>query len=159
LMGQGSKSFYGSIFDLDVEIDAKDPEHYAVYLSQSGLGLPNRDYYLEASFAAQKAKYQAYVAQMLKLVDWPDADAEAKAIVDMETEIARASWSLAQQRDPTKTYNPMSPAELAKTAPGFDWTGFLGAADLGQADRVVVSESDAIPKIAAVFASTPVKTL
>ncbi len=159
LMGQGAKSFYGSVFDVDVEVDAKDPDHYTIYLGQSGLGLPNRDYYLEPAFAAQKAKYQAYVAQMLKLADWPDADAQAAAIVDMETQIAKASWSLAQQRDPTKTYNPMTPAELAQAAPGFDWSAYLAAADLGDAPRVVVNEVDAFPKIAAIFAATPVKTL
>ena len=159
LMGQGAKGFFGGFFELDVEVDAKDPNNYAIYLGQSGLGLPNRDYYLEPAFAPQKAKYQAYVAQMLNAVAWPDADAQAAAIVDMETKIAQASWSLAQQRDPTKTYNPMTPAELASAAPGFDWNAFLAAADLGGAQRVVVSELDAVPKIAAVFAATPVKTL
>ncbi|HWF77260.1 MAG TPA: M13 family metallopeptidase [Caulobacteraceae bacterium] len=159
LMGEGVKGFYGSIFDVDISVDAKDPAHYAVEMGQSGLGLPNRDYYLEPAFAPQKAKYQAYVAQMLKLADWPDADAEAAAIVDMETKIAAASWTLAQERDPTKTYNPMTPAELAKAAPGFDWGAYLAAADLGGAQRVVVDEVDAVPKIAAVFAATPVKTL
>jgi putative endopeptidase len=159
LMGEGAKGFYGSVFDVDVEVDEKDPDHYTTYLGQSGLGLPNRDYYLEPSFAAQKAKYQAYVAQMLKLADWPDADAEAAAIVDMETQIAKASWSLAERRDPTKTYNPMTPAELATAAPGFDWSAYLAAADLGEAQRVVLSEKDAFPKIAAIFAATPVKTL
>ena len=159
LMGQGAESFYGSIFDVDVEVDEKNPDRYAVYLGQSGLGLPDRDYYLDASFAAKKAKYQAYVAQMLGLIGWPDADAEAQAIVDMETQIAKASWSRVQERDPTKTYNPLTPAELVKSAPGFDWIGYLAAAGLGRADRVVVAESDAIPKIAAIFAATPVKTL
>ena len=159
LMGEGVKSFYGGFFDVDVEVDAKDPDHYAVELGQSGLGLPNRDYYLEASFAPQKARYRAYVAQMLKLADWPAADAQAAAIVDMETQIAKASWSLTQQRDPTKTYNPMTPAELAKAAPGFDWNAFLAGADLGGAQRVIVNELDAVPKLATIFAATPVKTL
>ena len=159
LMGQGVKSFYGSVVDVDVGVDAKDPDHYAVYMGQAGLGLPNRDYYLQPAFAEQKAKYQAYVAQMLKLIDWPEADAQAKAIVDMETEIAKASWSLAQERDPTKTYNPMTPAELAAAAPGFDWNAYLAAGDLGSAQRVVVAENDAVPKIVAIFAATPVKTL
>jgi putative endopeptidase len=159
LMGKGVKSYYGGFFGADIGVDAKDPEHYAVYIGQAGLGLPDRDYYLEPSFAAQKAKYQAYVAQILTLAGWPDADAQAKAIVDLETEIAKVSWSRAEDRDPVKTYNPMTPAELATAAPGFDWSAFLAAADLGQTHRVVVAESTAIPKIAAIFAATPVKTL
>jgi putative endopeptidase len=159
LMGEGVESFYGGIFGADIQVDEKDPLHYAVYLGQAGLGLPDRDYYLEPSFAAQKTAYVAYVAQMLKLAGWPDADAQAKAIVDMETQIAQASWSLAEQRDPTKTYNPMTPAELAAAAPGFDWAAFLDGAELGGTKRVVIAESTAFPKIAAIFAATPISTL
>jgi len=159
LMGEGTHSFFAGVFDADIETDVKDPQHYAVYLGQAGLGLPDRDYYLEPSFAAQKAAYQAYVAQMLRLADWPDADAQAAAIVDMETQIAKVSWSIAQERDPIRTYNPMTPAELAKAAPGFDWAAFLKGADLSSAPRVVVTENTAFPQIARIFAATPVKTL
>jgi len=159
LMGRANQSFFHTFIDADVQVDAKDPAHYAVYLGQDGLGLPDRDYYLEPAFAAKKAKYQAYVAQMLALADWPDADAEAKAIVDLETQIAQASWTLAQDRDATKTYNPMTPAELAAAAPGFDWTAYLNAAGVGSAARVVVAENTAVPKIAAIFAQTPIKEL
>jgi putative endopeptidase len=159
LMGRGTSSFYGSVFGASVQVDEKDPAHYAVYLGQAGLGLPDRDYYLEPSFAAQKTAYVAYVAQMLKLVDWPDADAQAKAIVDMETQIAQASWSLAEERDSTKTYNPTTPAGLAAAAPGFDWAAFLDGAEVGDAKRVVIAENTAFPKIAAIFAATPIKTL
>jgi putative endopeptidase len=159
IMGKGGRSYFGSFFDVDTGVDAKDPEHYAVYVGQSGLGLPDRDYYLEPSFTAQKAKYQAYVAQMLHLADWPDADAQAQAIVDTETQIAKVSWSITQDRDPTKTYNPMTTEELAKAAPGFDWAEFLRGADLGSTRRVVVAENTALPEIAKIFAATPVKTL
>jgi putative endopeptidase len=159
LMGEGAESFYGGFFSADIQVDEKDPLHYAVYLGQAGLGLPDRDYYLDPSFAAQKSAYVAYVAQMLKLANWPDADAQAKAIVGAETEIAQASWSRAEQRDATKTYNPMSPDELAAAAPGFDWAAFLDGAELGGTKRVVVAESTAFPKIAAIFAATPISTL
>ncbi|HZZ87173.1 MAG TPA: M13 family metallopeptidase [Caulobacteraceae bacterium] len=159
LMGKAPHSFFSSLFDIDIGVDAKDPQHYAVYIGQGGLGLPNRDYYLEPSFAAQKAGYQAYVAQILKLEGWADAEAQAAAIVELETKVAKASWPLAEQRDPTKTYNPMTPAELAAAAPGFDWAAFLQNADVGSATRVVVSENTALPQIVRIFAETPVATL
>ncbi|HEY2709248.1 MAG TPA: M13-type metalloendopeptidase [Caulobacteraceae bacterium] len=159
LMGRAPTTFLSSFFDVDTGVDAKDPEHYAVFLGEAGLGLPDRDYYSEANFAPQKAKYQAYVAQMLHLVDWPDADAAAADIVATETEIAKVSWPLVDRRDPTKTYNPTTPDELAKTAPGFNWAGFLGSAGVGSAKRVVVSENTALPAIAAIYGRTPVKTL
>ncbi|HVN00606.1 MAG TPA: M13 family metallopeptidase [Caulobacteraceae bacterium] len=159
LMGHAPDTVFSSFFDVDIGGDAKDPDHYAVYMGQAGLGLPNRDYYLDPAFATQKAKYEAYVAQMLHLVGWPDADAQAQAIVATETDIAKVSWTRAQQRDPVATYNPMTPAELAASAPGFDWAAFFEGAGIGGEGRVVVAEKSALPQIAAVFAATPVKTL
>lgn len=159
LMGASNTNFANSVFGVGIGTDAKDPKHYAVYISQAGLGLPDRDYYLEASFAEQKAKYEAYVAQMLTLVDWPHPEAAAKAVVAMETQVAQASWSKAEQRDPVKTYNAMTPAELAKAAPGFPWASFMSGAQLGGAKRVVVGEKSAFPKIAKIFADTPITTL
>jgi len=159
LMGEGAKGFYGGFYGTAIEVDAKAPAHYAVYLGQAGLGLPDRDYYLEASFAAQKTAYQAYVAKILTLAGWPDADAQSRAIVELETQIAQASWSRAEERDPIKTYNPMTPAELQQLAPGFDWAAYLAGADVGSVKRVVVNEKSAFPKIAAIFAATPIKTL
>ena len=152
-------SFQGSLFGVDIQADAKSPDRYAVYLGQSGLGLPDRDYYLEASFAAKKAKYQAYIAQMLKLSGWHDAEAMAKAVVAFETRIAQASWSRVQERDPDKTYNPTTVAELARTAPGYPWRRMLDAAELRGVERVVVAESTAFPKIAAIYQSTPLPVL
>ena len=159
LMGRNNDGYFGATFGVGIQADLKAPDRYAVYVGQQGLGMPDRDYYLEASFAPQKAKYLAYVTQTLKAVNWPDAEAQAKAIVDMETEIARDSWSKVEDRDPVKTYNPMSPAELAAMAPGFPWAAYLDSADLGHASRVVVVEKTAFPKIAAVFAAAPLDTL
>jgi putative endopeptidase len=130
-----------------------------VYLSQGGLGLPDRDYYLTPQFAAQKAAYRDYIARTLRMVNWPNADAAADAIVALETSIAQVSWSKVDQRDDEKMYNPRTKAEIAAMAPGFDWTAFFREADLGGVDRVVVGEITAIPQIAAIFAAADVPTL
>ncbi|RAK57732.1 M13 family metallopeptidase [Phenylobacterium deserti] len=159
LMGQTTQGFGGSLFSLSISEDAKDPERYAVYVGQAGLGLPDRDYYLQASFAEKKTAYQAYVARMLTLAGWPNAEAQAKAIVDMETEIAKVSWTRAERRDDEKMYNATATSELARMAPGFEWAAFLDGAQLGKTDRVVVQESTAFPKIAAIYASAPLETL
>jgi len=158
-MGRSQKVFGGSVFGASVQVDGKDPDHYAVYLSQAGLGLPDRDYYLEKSFEAQKAKYEVYVARMLTLAGWPKPAAEAKAIVAMETEIAQASWTRAEQRDDNKMYNPYDTAKLPALAPGFDWPAFMAGAGLSKATRVVAQENTAFPKISAIFAKTPIETL
>ena len=158
-MGHSLHDFGGSFFAAFIGDDAKDPEHYVVYMDQAGLGLPDRDYYLEAQFAKQKTAYEAYVAKMLTLAGWPNAAANAKAIVAMETEIAKASWTKAEQRDDEKMYNPTATADLAKLAPGFDWAAFIQGAGLTKADRVITQEKTAFPKIAAIFDKTPLETL
>lgn len=159
LMGKQFAGFEGGIFGGGIEVDLGDPSRYAVYLGQAGLGLPDRDYYLKPDFAAQKTKYQSYVAQLLKLIAWPDAEKRAEEIVEFEKRLAEASWSKAQQRDPVATYNPVSVKELETLAPNFNWRGFLNNAGLEKIDRVVVAEKSAFPKIAAVFAETPVEVL
>jgi putative endopeptidase len=158
-MGTDNKGFHNAVFSTTIWDDSKSPERYAVYLSQAGLGLPDRDYYLEAKFAAEKAKYQTYVARMLREAGWPQPEARAAEIVAFETRIAQVSWTRAERRDDDKTYNPMSIAELQAAAPGFPWKAYLAGADLGAVQRVIVSENTAIPKIAAIYAATPLPTL
>ncbi|MBW8815169.1 MAG: peptidase M13 [Caulobacterales bacterium] len=159
LMGQTAKGFGQSFFNPQVFDDQKDPLKYAVYLSQGGLTLPDRDYYLDAKFEPQRKAYAAYVERMLGLAGWPDPAARAKAIVAMETEVAKVSWTRAERRDDDKTYNPYEVAKLAALAPGFDWKAFLAGADLSAATRVIAAENTAFPKIAAVFAKTDPETL
>jgi len=159
LMGASAQGFGDSFFSAAISDDAKAPMRYAVYLGQGGLGLPDRDYYLESQFASQKAAYQAYVASLLKLAGWPKPEAGAMAIVALETEIAKVSWTRAERRDDDKTYNPVDVDKLAAFAPGFDWNAYLQGADLGRAKRVIVAENTAFPKIAAIYAATPLETL
>ncbi|MES2895000.1 MAG: M13-type metalloendopeptidase, partial [Pseudomonadota bacterium] len=157
-MGGTSRRFGGSFFGSYVHDDAKDPEKYAAYLVQGGLGLPDRDYYLDAKFAPQKTAYQAYVASLLTLAGWEKPAENAAAIVALETEIAKVSWTRAERRDDDKTYNPFEVAKLAAYAPGFDWKAYLDGAGL-KTERVIVSENTAFPKIAAIYAATPLDTL
>jgi putative endopeptidase len=150
LMGKTNADFEDGLYGFGIDIDLKNPKQYAVYLSQSGLGLPDRDYYLQASFAAPKAKYESYVAQLLTLIDWPDATNQAKAIVAFEARIADASWTKAQDRDLNAVYNPTTVSDLNRLAPGFNWNGFVTSAGLSKLDRVIVAEKSAFPKLAAI---------
>jgi putative endopeptidase len=159
LMGKGVSSFYGSLFSAYVGADAKNPDRYTVILSQGGLNLPDRDYYLTPGFAAKKAKYKIYVADTLKRIGWPNPAAAAKTVVDLETAVAKVSWTKVEQRDDEKTYNPMTVAELIKAAPGFPWSSYLAGAELSGVKRVIVSEKSAFPKIAAIYAKTPLSVL
>ncbi len=155
----GTPGFYASPFGSYIDADLKSPSVYAAYLGQGGLLLPDRDYYLTRDFEKQRTAYRAYVAKMLALIGWEAPDASADAIVAFETKIAEASWTKVQQRDLTTQYNPMTPAELAGYAPGFDWSRYLAAAELGGKKRLIVTNNTAFPKVARIWADTPVETL
>ncbi|MDB5464742.1 MAG: peptidase family protein [Phenylobacterium sp.] len=159
LMGKSNTSGFTSILPVGISIDAKSPQKYTVMAGTGGLGLPDRDYYLQAAFAAKKAKYQAYVQQMLTLAGWAKPAENAKAIVDFETKLAEASWTRVERRDRDKTYNPATPAELNAMTPGVDWNRYLAANDLPGVQRVVVTTNTAFPKFARIYADTPLDTL
>ena len=159
LMGRANETFYDSLFNVGVNDDAKAPTRYAVYLSQSGLGLPDRDYYLQPSFAEKKAAYQVYVAQLLGMAGWANPAEAAARIVELETRIAQASWTRIESRDRDRTYNEMTVAQLATMAPGFPWRTFLQEARLGDTTRVVVSQNTALPRLAAIWAEADLDTL
>jgi len=158
-MGSAFTGYGASVVGASVNVDAKDPSTYVAYLSQSGLGMPDRDYYLKPEFAEKKAAYEAYVAKLLTMIGWPNPTEAARAVVAYETAIAEVSWAAQDRRNPDATYNPVAVADLSKTAPGIDWRAFLGAAGLAGVDKVVVRENTAVIKIAALYGRTPLTTL
>ena len=159
LMGHSAFGLEGAFFHAGIDVDLKDTGHYAVYLGQAGLSLPDRDYYRKPELAAKKAALRAYAERLLTLSGWPDAHRQAGAIVALETRIAAASWSKSEQRDPARMYNAATPAELAALAPGFPWPAYLAGAGLGTKPRLVVQERSAFPRIARIYAQTPLATL
>ncbi len=142
-----------------VHQDAKDPTKYIVDLSQSGLGLPDRDYYLKADDAKMKdtlTKYQAHIEKMATLAGDKDAAKIAKDIVTLETALAKVQWTKVENRDPVKTYNVKKLAELPKLAPGYDWSAWVKAAGVdGKIDSVVVSQPSYLTGFSKLIASTP----
>jgi putative endopeptidase len=159
LMGRSKNGFGGSLFNITVSEDEKDPTRNTLHASQGGLGLPDRDYYLRGSFREKKAGYRDYVVRLLDMIGWTDAQQSADDVVAFETRIAEASWSRAESRDRDKTYNPLTPVELDAFAPGFPWSAWLAASDLGEARIIVVRQQSAFPKLAKIFADTPLATL
>lgn len=159
LMGRAAGGLGSSFFAALVSDDAKDPERYALYLTQSGLGLADREFYLRDNFAPQKKRYETYVADMLRLVGWSEPEKSAAEVVALETKVAEAHWTRAESRNRDLTYNPATIGELEKSAPDFPWRAALAAAGLDKVERVVVRQNTAVPKLAAIFAATPVETL
>jgi putative endopeptidase len=158
LMGRVQLDFEHSLFLVGIDVDLKDPNHYAFYIAQGGIGLPDRDYYLKPEFAVKQA-YQKHAATLLGLIAWPEPEKCAREIVEFETKIAHASWTKTQQRDLVATYNSMPVAELEKLAPGFPWKRFLAEAKMPELSRVIIAEKSAFPKLARIYAKTPIGTI
>jgi len=159
IMGRSSASFGTSLYFAFVNDDQKNPDKYALYFYQAGLGLPDREYYLRDNFKEQREHYVKYVADMLKLSGWANPEKNAADILAFETRLAEAHWTRAESRDRDKTYNPYTLAELEKNAPGFDWAAAFKGAGIQNVDKVVVFQNTAFPKMAAIFGSTPLETL
>ena len=159
LMGKSETTGFATLMGVGIQTDLKSPHRYAVYARTGGLGLPDRDYYLQPSFAEKKAKYQAYVQQMLSMVGWEKPAESAKAVVELETRMAEASWPRAERRDPNKLYNPATLAELQAMTPGFDWKTYLAGTELPPVDRVIVTTNTSFPKYAKIYDETPLATL
>ncbi|QXQ06131.1 M13 family metallopeptidase [Sphingosinicellaceae bacterium] len=159
LMGENGSSFYASPFAAGIDQDLKQPGRYAVFLNQTGMLLPDRDYYSKAEFQPHRDAYLKHAATILAAAGWPDPHAAAAAALAFETKLAEASWTMVQQRDLTVQYNPMTPAALAAYAPGFDWQAYLRGAGLGSKTRLIVMPRTAFPKLAALVGSTPLEVL
>lgn len=131
LMGELALVRAGGGFGFFVGQDAKESTRYIGILSQGGLGLPDRDYYLKEDPKSKelRRKYLVHVARMLQLAGEHEADAKAhaEAVMAVETRMAKASLTRVENRDPQKTYNRMAFADLEKLAPGFDWKGYFKA--------------------------------
>lgn len=140
-------------FSFFVNQDFKKSDQYISYLSQSGLSLPDRDYYLKdsAKFKTIREKYVAYIEKLFTLAGIDDAAARAKRILDIETEIAKKHWTRVQNRDRDKTYNKYEVARLKKLTPAFNWNAYLDAADVKNIDAVIVRQPDYFKAFNSIF--------
>jgi len=141
-----------------VDGDAQDPNTAVLYLSQSGLGLPDRDYYLkdDPKLKEYRTKYLAYVTKMLTLAGQSNPEAAAKEIVAFETRLAKSHWTNVESRDAVKTYNKVALAELPKRFPGFDWSAWVDEAGIKGATGVVVAQPSYFQAMAAAVGQMPV---
>jgi predicted metalloendopeptidase len=147
-----------TVYDFGIDPDARDSTRYAVTMAQSGLGMPDRDYYLkdDPKLKETRAKYQVHVANMLRLAGAKNPDGEAAAIVALETALARVQWTKVENRDPIKTYNKTLLADLPKLLPGFDWKQYLDGAGLGgKIDYVIISQPSYFSALKSLIAGTP----
>ncbi|HBH56242.1 MAG TPA: peptidase M13 [Kocuria sp.] len=123
--GTAMRRGIGAALDIDLDSDPGDPQRNLVFVGQSGLGLPDEEYYREEQYAQIREQYAAHVQTMLELAGFDDAARQARAVVDLETRIASHHWDKVTVRDLTKMYNPMSFEELAGQTQDLDWNAVL----------------------------------
>lgn len=147
------------LFGLWFAQDFNDPAHYAPYMLQGGVGLPDRDYYLDDSAAMQKIRraYLAYVAAMLELAHVDDSKAKAQRIFDLEKKMASVHATRTESVDVNKANNPWPRDEFTRRAPGLDWPACFAAAGLGAVDHVIVWQPSAIAGLSGLVKSVPLE--
>ena len=146
-----------TVYRTQVGQDARDSTQYVVLIDQSGLGLPDRDYYLQddAKLAQILGKYREHVERMLSLAGVATAARDAQAILLLERRLAQAQWTKVENRDPVKTYNKVQLGSLALLTPGYEWHSYLAAADLhGRVDSVIVSQPSYLAALGGIIKET-----
>jgi len=147
--------------DFYIDADAADPDRTLAYIWQSGLGLPDRDYWLGDSgrLAAVREKYLGHIERMYALAGWDGGAQAADAIASLEERIATAHWSRVQNRDREKIYtNKFTLAEAAELSPGFDWISFLDTGGFGAPESFVIAQTDYFGKLGDIVSETPMET-
>jgi len=158
-MGATTGAFGISLVDIGIDADPADPTTNILWMSQGGLGLPDRDYYLKAEFKPKLDAYKAYVERQLGLAGYPDAARAAADVVAFETEIAKLSWAQADRREISKINNPMTQDTLKTYAPGLDWDAYFAGAGITRQGGIIVQENSAIKALADLYGRTPLATL
>jgi putative endopeptidase len=146
---------------LDVGPDERDATVYIAHLAQGRLGLPDRDYYLkdDTHFVAVRAAYRMHIVKLLSLAGQPAVEADADAVIALETALARLQWTRVQNRDPIKTYNRRTVAELPPLPAGNAWTSWLSAVGLvAEVRDVVVYQPSYFDGLGAVLRDVPLAT-
>jgi endothelin-converting enzyme/putative endopeptidase len=149
---------YTAPFGVAVSPDSADPTKYTVWVFQSGLGMPNRDYYLNKGekFDAYRAAYREYVTRLFELIGDKNPAGSAASVIALENGIAAVAWAPERQRSVKETNNPMDRAGLRQLVSSVDWDVVLGGVGLGDAQHFIVNETTAIRDGSKLLASQPI---
>lgn len=121
----------GALFDIDNDADPGDPARYLVFVGQSGIGLPDEEYYrLRFQHAATRDAYRAHMARMLELAGVPEPAQQAARAFELETQIAAAHWDKVRTRDMVQMYFPQTWPDFTAATPTLAWDQFLAGAEL-----------------------------
>jgi putative endopeptidase len=131
-------------YGVGAQPDPRDSTRVAARVDQDGLGMPDRDYYIktdDAQLGEIRGRYLAAIEKLLTLAGQPNAAAQAKAVLGLETRLAQAQWTRTELRDPVKTYNKFALTQLDATTPGYPWQNYLADVGVtGKTDYLLIGE-------------------
>ena len=158
--GAGSELGLDGPFRLRISQDVKSPDRYVVITRQSGLGLPDRDYYFDESERGMqlRSRYQQFVEQIMELSGYDDARGAAARIMTLETQLAEHHWDKVDNRDPEKRYNKVTDDELGEMLSNMNLDGFFTGFGSGRQDYVIVSQPSYMKALNELFPTVPVET-
>jgi len=150
-----------ALFGVGIIPDPADTTRYTVFVGQGGLGMPDRDFYLNEGerYDEYRTAYQDYITQLFDLAGEDDGAAKAEAILALETRIAEVHWTQQQSRNIQAIYNPMPLAQLSELAPQFNFDAGLAALGIDGVATYLVAQPSAIESSATIFAETPIDVL
>ena len=150
----------GTYFSSFVYADPKNSEMNIFQLAQSGINLGEKEYYLDNDSVTLNIRenYKKYIVKLFVLAGFPEKEAEQKMadVMEIETAIAKDSYSAVQQRDPEANYHKMSYADLKKTFPGIDWDAYLKGLGVGEVSELNVSQIEPIKAVEKLMNTLPV---
>ena len=154
--GENQKIGVGSPLAFYISVDAKDSTRYATHIWQSGLGLPDRDYYFNEAkrFAALREGYLAHIENIFNLAGLKNGKAAAQTIMTLETKLAGFHWTKVESRDSTKRYNKFNVADLNTVTDSFNWAAYLAAQGVATQKDIIINQPSFIKGFGETFAAT-----
>ncbi|MCS5651931.1 MAG: M13 family metallopeptidase, partial [Candidatus Marinimicrobia bacterium] len=145
-------------FGVYVSIDKKNPDEHVTYLSQSGLGLPNRGYYMDDDEKSNniRKEYVKHIGKMFELYGMENGNDLAKMVMNIEMRLAMFHWKKEKNRDPVLTYNPSTISEIRTIIPGLDWDRWISGTEIKGLDKIVIRQSDYLKNIKNIITETPI---
>ncbi len=147
------------LFGMGVDADLMNSSINALYVSQSGLGMGNRDYYLDTENAELKKGYEQFLQQAFTLAGMEQAAEKAASVVAFETKLAEKFRSNVELRNIAAQYNPMSKEQFANRYPNFDWQTYLDGVGCGDFATIIVGQPEVLDLVNAMLVSEPLSTI
>ena len=157
-LGHLQRIGFADPFAFYVQPDMGDSSRYMAYVWQTGLGLPDREYYFDEEFSEVRSKYVEYIAGLLSLADIPDAKGKAKAIMALETRLAEAHWDKVRNRDPNEIYNLYTIADANALTRDFDWDAFLRSAGIVDQREIILSQPSYLKEVTRALIDEPISS-